>query len=561
MGLLAAGEYLMYGDARDKMEKKLQEKELMSNPATPHGTTPPRTPGDPSPPIFSPGILTPGQYSPRPASHTPTSTRPPSNLASPTIPRSPRFRSPRFLTPLGTPMRKVFTSMKQYLEDIGHITKLNPHDAWLPVTESRNGNAFYSAFHNLNAGIGFQALLLPVAFTFLGWSWGIITLLFAFIWQLYTLWILIKLHEAVPGTRYNRYVELAKAAFGERLGPGLVIFPVFNLSAGTASSLIIIGGSTLKLFYEVVCGPTCQNGPLTAFEWYLVFAVLCAIVAQLPNLNSIAYVSLIGAVMAVAYTTMVWTLSISKARPEGISYEIVRPESSTATAFSVLNALGLIAFAFRGHNLVLEIQATMPSTLKHPSHVPMWKGAKGAYAVVAFCYFPMAIGGYWAYGNKMLPSGILSSLSVYHQDISPVLLGLTFLFVVLSSLSSFQIYSISVFDSFEQTYSGKTNKPCPKLVRLAFRLFFVFFSYFIGIALPFLASLGGLFGGLTSIPVTFMYPCFMWLSIKKPSKYSLSWYLNWTLGILGIVFMIAISTGGVWSVIYTGLKVRFFKPL
>jgi len=44
---------------------------------------------------------------------------------------------------------------------------------------------------------------------------GIISLTIAYFWQLYTLWILVKLHEAVPGRRYNRYVELAQAAFGE----------------------------------------------------------------------------------------------------------------------------------------------------------------------------------------------------------------------------------------------------------------------------------------------------------------------------------------------------------
>lgn len=66
-------------------------------------------------------------------------------------------------------MKRVLINMKGYLEEMGHLTKLNPQDAWLPITESRNGNAHYAAFHNLNAGVGFQALVLPVAFAFLGW--------------------------------------------------------------------------------------------------------------------------------------------------------------------------------------------------------------------------------------------------------------------------------------------------------------------------------------------------------------------------------------------------------
>nr|KYP32143.1 Lysine histidine transporter-like 8 [Cajanus cajan] len=66
-------------------------------------------------------------------------------------------------------MKRVLINMKGYLEEVGHLTKLNPQDAWLPITESRNGNAHYAAFHNLNAGVGFQALVLPVAFAYLGW--------------------------------------------------------------------------------------------------------------------------------------------------------------------------------------------------------------------------------------------------------------------------------------------------------------------------------------------------------------------------------------------------------
>lgn len=114
-------------------------------------------------------------------------------------------------------MKKAFINLRGYLEEMGHLTKLNPQDAWLPITESRNGNAHYAAFHSLNAGVGFQALVVPVAFAFLGWTWGCIGMVVAYLWQLYTLWVLVRLHEAVPGRRYNRYVELAQAAFGECL--------------------------------------------------------------------------------------------------------------------------------------------------------------------------------------------------------------------------------------------------------------------------------------------------------------------------------------------------------
>lgn len=52
----------------------------------------------------------------------------------------------------------------------------------------------------------------------------------------------------------------------------------------------------------------------------------------------------------------------------------------------------------------------MPSSLKNPSHVPMWKGVKFSYSIIALCLFPLAIGGYWAYGNlvKSLQFGLLT---------------------------------------------------------------------------------------------------------------------------------------------------------
>lgn len=120
-------------------------------------------------------------------------------------------------------------------------------------------------------------------------------------------------------------------------------------------SLIMMGGSTLKIFFHTVCGASCSN-TLSTVEWYLVFVSSAVILSQLPNLNSIAGVSLIGAITAVTYCTITWVVSVSKTRPSGVSYEPVRTKSEIGNVSAVLNALGVIAFAFRGHNLVLEIQ-------------------------------------------------------------------------------------------------------------------------------------------------------------------------------------------------------------
>ena len=131
------------------------------------------------------------------------------------------------------------------------------------------------------------------------------------------------------------------------------------LSGGTCVTLIMIGGGTMKIFYQIVSGN--NTSPLTIVEWYLVFTGTAIVLAQLPNLNSIAGVSLIGAIAAVTYCTLIWVVSITRDRPAGVNYDYpaLPPQAKSdpaASVFSILNAIGITVFAFRGHNLVLEIQ-------------------------------------------------------------------------------------------------------------------------------------------------------------------------------------------------------------
>lgn len=443
------------------------------------------------------------------------------------------------------------------------LTKLDPQDAWLPITESRNGNAYYAAFHTLCSGIGIQALVLPVAFTILGWTWGIISLTLAFIWQLYTLFLLVELHESTEtGLRYSRYMQLFTTTFGGKLAKLLAGFPILYLSAGTCVALIIIGGSTSKMFFQIVCGDTCAaDPPLTTVEWFLVFTSAAVVLSQLPNLNSIAGVSLMGAITAVGYCTLIWVVSVVKGRLPSVSYNPVQAKTQIAQVFSVLNALGIIAFAFRGHNLTLEIQATMPSNEKHPSRVPMWKGVKLAYLLIAMCLFPLSIGGYWAYG-QMIPQngGMLTALYAFHgHDTSQFIIGLTSLFVIISAVSSFQIYGMPMFDFMESVYTRRKKQACPWWLRVIFRATFGYIMFFAAMVLPFLGSLAGLIGGI-ALPVTLAYPCFMWLKIKKPKMYSLTWWLNLGLGVLGMALSSVVTAAGVYDVIETGVHVNFFKP-
>ncbi|KAF8377743.1 hypothetical protein HHK36_031128 [Tetracentron sinense] len=460
-------------------------------------------------------------------------------------------------TPSASPMNETTVSMEEPLEEVSQLTKLAPQEAWLPITESRNGNAFFSAFHTLSSGLSYQALLLPLAFPVLGWTWGILCLALAFVWQMYTLWLLIELHEYVPGVRYSRYLQLAIATFGAKRGKLLALFPTMYLSGGTCVGLVTFGGGAMRLFFQIAR----VANPLTTVEYLLVFTCCAFLLAQLPNLNSLAGVSLIGAISGVGYCTLIWVVSVSKDRPMDVAYHPLKAKSEMPEICNFLNAFGIVALAFRGHNVVLEIQGTMPSNAKHPSRVPMWRGVRFAYLLIAMCLFPLATAGYGAYGN-LIPTngGLLGALMKYHEHgTSRFSLGLISLLVVISCLSSYQIYSIPFCDNMEFKYIMAKNRPCPRWLRSAFRALFGGIAFFIAVALPILVRLAGLIGAI-AMPVTFAYPCFMWIVIKKPKKYSTMWYLNWGLGCLGMVMSFLLVVAAIWSLVQTGVQPHFFNP-
>lgn len=160
--------------------------------------------------------------------------------------------------------------------------------------------------------------------------------------------------------------------------------------------------------------------------------------------------------------------------------------------FNFFSALGDVAFAYAGHNVVLEIQATIPSTPEKPSKGPMWKGVVVAYIVVALCYFPVALVGYWMFGNSV-DDNILETLE------KPAwLIATANMFVVIHVIGSyqvglffflkpylfkpecinrnqffFQIYAMPVFDMMETVLVKKMHFRPSWYLRFVVRNFYV----------------------------------------------------------------------------------------
>ncbi|XP_060192903.1 lysine histidine transporter 1-like isoform X2 [Lycium barbarum] len=283
----------------------------------------------------------------------------------------------------------------------------------------------------------------------------------------------------------------------------------------------------------------------TAKWWYSAFHNVTAMVGA--GVLSLPYaMAELG-----CYSTIAWGASIKKGVQPDVDYGY-KAHSTPGTIFDFLSGLGEVAFAYAGHNVVLEIQATIPSTPDVPSKIPMWRGVIVAYIVVALCYFPVAFIGYWIFGNAV-QDNILLSLN------KPTwLIVMANMFVVVHVIGSYQVFAMPVFDMLETFLVKKVRFRPTWYLRFVTRNLYVAFTMFVGITFPFFGGLLGFFGGFAFAPTSYFLPCIIWLAIYKPKRFSLSWIANWICIIFGVLLMVLGPIGGLRSIIVQAKTYKFY---
>ncbi|KAM3704124.1 hypothetical protein ACB098_04G149100 [Castanea mollissima] len=422
-------------------------------------------------------------------------------------------------------------------------------DDWLPITKSRNAKWWYSAFHNVTAMVGAGVLGLPYAMSQLGWGPGVAVMVLSWIITLYTLWQMVELHEIVPGKRFDRYHELGQHAFGEKLGLWVVVPQQLMVEIGVNIVYMITGGKSLKKIHDISC-PGCKSIKTTYF--IMIFASVQFVLSHLPSFNSITGVSFAAAAMSLSYSTIAWVASANKGVQPDVQYG-PRASTTTGSVFNFFSALGDVAFAYAGHNVALEIQATIPSTPEKPSKKPMWKGVIMAYIVVALCYFPVSMVGYRVFG-KDVEDNILISL-----EKPKWLIATANMFVVIHVIGSYQIFAMPVFDMIEAFFIVKMNFKPTKFLRFLIRNGYVALTMFLAITFPFFGGLLSFFGGFAFAPTTYYLPCIMWLAICKPKRFSLSWFTNWFCIIVGVTLMILAPIGALRQIVLQAKGYKFYS--
>ncbi|KZV17301.1 lysine histidine transporter 1-like [Dorcoceras hygrometricum] len=423
-------------------------------------------------------------------------------------------------------------------------------DDWLPIPSARTASWWYSAFHNITAIIGAGVLGLPYAMSQLGWGPGITVLLLSWIVTLYSLWQMVEMHETDCGKRFDRYHELGQHAFGKKLGLWIVIPMQLVVQIAVDIVYMVTGGQSLKKVHDLLCHEPCKNIKLSYF--IMIFASAHFALSQLPNFNSISGVSLAAAVMSISYSTIAWGASVHKGVQPDVQYAY-RPNTTVSTVFDFFSSLGAVAFAYSGHNVVMEIQASIPSTKDKPSKEPMMKGVIVTYIAVAMCYIPVAIIGYWIFGNSV-GENILITLQRPKW-----LIAMANMFVVVHLIGSYQVYAMPVYDFIETGLVRKLNFRRSWYLRFVSRNTYVAFTMFMAVTFPFFNGLLGFFGGFVLAPTTYYLPCIIWLAVKKPKRFSLSWFANWFCIVFGVILTAVAPVGGLREIILKAKTYKFYQ--
>lgn len=178
----------------------------------------------------------------------------------------------------------------------------------------------------------------------LGWVAGpICFIIFAAI-TLYTAQLLADLY-VIDGKRMRTYTDMVEYVFGRPGKIAIGFVQQFNLVL-TALAYTITASQSMRFLANSACGPEkvaagdCFND---CWKFSVMFGALQIILSQIPNLERLWWMSIIGAAMSFGYAIIALVLSWVYFDNKGSIGGIPQPNSA-ATAWQVLTSIGEMHF-------------------------------------------------------------------------------------------------------------------------------------------------------------------------------------------------------------------------
>ncbi|MBA0851915.1 hypothetical protein Goshw_028858 [Gossypium schwendimanii] len=391
------------------------------------------------------------------------------------------------------------------------------------VLESK-GKWWHAGFHLTTAIVGPTILTLPYAFRGLGWGLGFLCLTVLGCVTFYSYYLMSKVleHCEKAGRRHIRFRELAADVLGSGWMFYFVIFIQTAINTGVGIGAILLAGECLKIMYENLS----PNGSLKLYEFIAMVTVVMIVLSQLPSFHSLRHINFASLLLCLGYTFLMVGACINaglskNAPPRDYSLE----PSGSSRVFSAFTSISIIAAIF-GNGILPEIQAT----LAPPATGKMVKGLLMCYTVAFLTFYSAAASGYWVFGNKSNSNILKSLMPDEGPSLAPtIVLGLAVVFVLLQLLAIGLVYSQVAYEIMEKQSADVKQGMFSKrnlIPRLILRSLYVIFCGFMAAMLPFFGDISGVVGAIGFIPLDFILPMLLYNMTYKPSRSTLTYWIN-----------------------------------
>ncbi|KAI4368031.1 hypothetical protein MLD38_016643 [Melastoma candidum] len=394
------------------------------------------------------------------------------------------------------------------------------------VLESK-GEWWHAGFHLTTAIVGPTILTLPYVFRGLGWALGFLCLTVMGVVTFYSYFLMSKVLEYCEkeGRRHIRFRELAADVLGSGWMFYFVIFIQTAINTGIGIGAILLAGECLQIMYSNIS----PNGSLKLYEFIAMVTAVMMVLSQLPTFHSLRHINLGSLVLSLGYSLLVVGACINAGvskNPPRRDYSL--ESSKSARVFSAFTSISIIAAIF-GNGILPEIQAT----LAPPATGKMVKGLLMCYSVIFITFYSVAVSGYWAFGNQSNSNILKSLLPDNGPSLAPTwVLGLGVIFVLLQLFAIGLVYSQVAYEIMERKsadvkqglFSMRNLIP-----RIILRSLYVIFCGFMAAMLPFFGDINGVVGAIGFIPLDFILPMVLYNMTFKPSKSSVTYWVNMTI--------------------------------
>ncbi|KAF5188314.1 Amino acid permease [Thalictrum thalictroides] len=438
--------------------------------------------------------------------------------------------------------------------------------------KARQGTLWTATAHCITAVIGSGVLALSWSVAQLGWILGPIALIaFASI-TYYTSILLTDCYrspEPINGIRNPTYMAAVKSY----LGPKHVLLcciAQYTSLWGSMVSYTITSVTSMREIVRSECNHKHEIAgcSLSGNSFMVMFGAISILLAQIPNLEELTWLSVMAAVMSFGYSIISLGLSIAKWISHGdirgsLMGVVSRKDMSISSAsktWGIFQALGNIAFAYTYAEVLIEIQDTLKSP---PSeNVTMKKATFNGSVITSIFYIAIGCIGYAAFGNNA-PGNILTGFNepFWLVDIANA-------FIIIHLVGAYQVFAQPIFAFFEDSIVSKwpentffqtgwtirvpfTKSRSLSIIpaKIILRSVFIIFTTIVSMLFPFFNEILGLLGAASFWPLTVYFPITMHLSQRKIARGAPRWFLLQGLSLVCLVVCFAAMTGSVVGLI------------